>query len=123
VKKKYLGLTLLILIFLCAIPVINATLLTWYEDDISGLVSQGTYDEYQIGRPYQVRVNIDTCSYEVFVRIMQPGDTVWSGILGPGESSGYKNCDPDYDTWVWIEHLGGTLMGVSYTGTIQYYSN
>jgi hypothetical protein len=98
VKRKYLSLALLILIFLYATPILNAQLLTWYEDDIQGLVSQKTYDEYQLGRPYQVRVKINTCSYEVFVRIMQPGDTVWSGILGPGESTGYQNCDPDYDT-------------------------
>jgi hypothetical protein len=94
--------------------------LYYTEIPISGVLGPQDYKLYECGTPHTIRVVITDSSYCVAVDIRQSGGSLWNGILGPGESSPWKNAN-DQETWIIVEHPGGTMLAVTYIGEIQMY--
>lgn len=115
-ESKILRILPLIIVLFSAVVIVSAV---YYEDDIQGMVTLTTHDTYEVGSPWNVRVNIDTCSYDVNVVIVVDGDTEYNDVLSGGEDSGWISCYGD-ETTVYIQHPGGTPMAITYTGTIEY---
>ena len=109
-------------ILICTGYIVQAKPVPLYytEIPIAGVLGPPDYREYECGSPHTIRVVITESSFEVSVDIRQPGKLLWTGILGPGESSPWKNAN-DKETWVRVEHPGGTLLAVTFIGEIQMY--
>jgi len=115
-RTQILRLLPLVLAMFSIVVVVSAA---YYEDDIQGMVTLVDHDTWEIGSPWNVRVNIDTCSYDVNVVIVIDGDTEYDEILEGGEDSGWISCYGE-ETTVYIQHPGGNPMAITYTGTIEY---
>jgi len=120
---NYLVPVLIASVLLCTGYIVQAKPVPLYytEIPIAGVLGPPDWKEYECGSPHVIRVVITYSSLCVSVDIWQPGKLLWTGMLGPGESSPWKNAN-DKETWVRVEHPGGTPLGVFYRGEIQMYT-